>query len=128
MDEFYLKIVDDPTWTKVVIASDGAKRINIFQMRQSSMSLCCICHKKFVDVYYTLHNFHEGKKIAITAMLCSRKCSRQARKKLIGPQLCMYCFKPGATMHCARCKTDKYCSRECQVADWPVHKKICKQM
>ncbi|KAL9628591.1 MAG: hypothetical protein Q9164_007211 [Protoblastenia rupestris] len=26
---------------------------------------------------------------------------------------------------CAKCHTQKYCSRECQRADWKAHKKIC---
>jgi len=29
---------------------------------------------------------------------------------------------------CSRCKYAQYCSKECQVADWPSHKAICKQM
>lgn len=28
---------------------------------------------------------------------------------------------------CTRCKDVKYCSTECQKADWPVHKQICKK-
>ena len=26
---------------------------------------------------------------------------------------------------CAKCQTQRYCSRDCQKADWKVHKKIC---
>ncbi|MCJ1358894.1 MAG: hypothetical protein MMC33_008894 [Icmadophila ericetorum] len=26
---------------------------------------------------------------------------------------------------CAKCRTTNYCSRECQKADWDIHKKIC---
>lgn len=29
---------------------------------------------------------------------------------------------------CSRCKVVSYCSRECQVKDWPAHKKMCKQL
>ena len=28
---------------------------------------------------------------------------------------------------CSRCKVTYYCSRECQLEDWPNHKKICKK-
>ena len=27
---------------------------------------------------------------------------------------------------CTKCKTAQYCSRECQVADWPEHKHRCR--
>ncbi len=29
-------------------------------------------------------------------------------------------------MKCSKCKAVSYCSKKCQVADWPMHKKICK--
>lgn len=29
---------------------------------------------------------------------------------------------------CARCKTVWYCSRACQLKDWPEHKTECKEM
>ena len=29
---------------------------------------------------------------------------------------------------CAQCKTVWYCSRSCQVKDWPEHKKVCKKI
>lgn len=28
---------------------------------------------------------------------------------------------------CAKCKSARYCSRECQKADWKTHKKVCAQ-
>ena len=31
-------------------------------------------------------------------------------------------------MTCARCKTVRYCSKECQVADYPRHKPECKKL
>jgi hypothetical protein len=29
---------------------------------------------------------------------------------------------------CTKCKSVRYCNRECQVADWPKHKKQCKKL
>ena len=40
--------------------------------------------------------------------------------------LCRHCGATKEQMHtCARCKGAKYCSRECQKADWKLHKPIC---
>lgn len=37
---------------------------------------------------------------------------------------CKVCKKPSKD-RCSRCKTARYCSRECQVSDWRTHKKTC---
>ncbi|KAI1840214.1 hypothetical protein JX266_013581 [Neoarthrinium moseri] len=39
--------------------------------------------------------------------------------------LCVMCDKPGQKK-CGKCNQAAYCSRECQVADWPQHKALCK--
>jgi len=31
-------------------------------------------------------------------------------------------------LYCTRCRDANYCSRECQKADWPVHKEYCDQL
>lgn len=36
--------------------------------------------------------------------------------------------QPVTMMRCSRCLRAPYCSRECQVADWPRHKTVCKQL
>eukprot|EP00984_Skeletonema_dohrnii_P035641 scaffold35642_cov211-Skeletonema_dohrnii-CCMP3373.AAC.1 len=28
-------------------------------------------------------------------------------------------------LYCTQCRVANYCSRECQVADWPEHKNYC---
>lgn len=37
---------------------------------------------------------------------------------------CHTCSKP-ASMKCSRCKTARYCSKECQQTDWQAHKPVC---
>lgn len=40
---------------------------------------------------------------------------------------CAACLnKLKVLMHCAKCKKELYCSRECQVRDWKRHKKTCQ--
>lgn len=39
--------------------------------------------------------------------------------------LCMMCCKPG-TMRCNACMETRYCSKDCQKLDWPLHKLVCK--
>jgi hypothetical protein len=47
---------------------------------------------------------------------------------------CLYCYNvetlDGANklMKCQRCKRAHYCNRECQVAHWKSHKKMCKKV
>ena len=35
---------------------------------------------------------------------------------------------PRAFKQCSKCSTAKYCSRECQLAAWPSHKRECKRL
>ncbi|KIJ15484.1 hypothetical protein PAXINDRAFT_162991 [Paxillus involutus ATCC 200175] len=41
-------------------------------------------------------------------------------------KICNACGKEGSSLSvCGKCKKARYCSRECQVGDWKVHKKNC---
>lgn len=40
---------------------------------------------------------------------------------------CVVCKITGIKSKCGRCKRVHYCSRECQQADWPMHKLVCKK-
>lgn len=38
---------------------------------------------------------------------------------------CANCRTDGARKSCSKCQKVVYCNRECQVSDWPYHKRIC---
>ncbi len=40
---------------------------------------------------------------------------------------CSVCSKKGA-LRCGKCRAQYYCSKECQVKDWKVHKKVCSDV
>ena len=43
------------------------------------------------------------------------------------PEQCSVCGKE-STSRCSKCKTVYYCSRECQLRDWPNHKQSCNKI
>jgi hypothetical protein len=58
--------------------------------------------------------YKEVKSITKMGVCCNPKCSLPGRK-----------VERKGMLHCIRCRLHYYCSRECQEADWPVHKKLC---
>ena len=43
-------------------------------------------------------------------------------------RVCKNCGKEASKMQkCSRCRLVRYCSRDCQLADWKEHKKSCKK-
>jgi hypothetical protein len=76
------------------------------------------------------------------AFYCSRECQladypehkigcKRIQRKLPNKPKCVYCreVKPTEQVKvCSDCKYAFYCSRECQQADYPVHKKECKRI
>ncbi|KOS46579.1 hypothetical protein ACN38_g2487 [Penicillium nordicum] len=65
------------------------------------------------------------KPIDLSALSSARDASGQ---DLIGCQVCGKDeeAKGSALRNCSRCHKAKYCSRDCQKADWKKHKKVCK--
>ena len=52
--------------------------------------------------------------------------SKDAEQPPKQKEVCAKCGRPGKRLlTCARCKTRKYCSKECQTADWKEHKQTC---
>ena len=56
----------------------------------------------------------------------SGTCKTHAESR--GYYICEHCSNKGKMLHCSKCGTGSYCSKECQVACWPEHKKICQQV
>lgn len=68
--------------------------------------------------------------VAPLVMEAARKEGSQIRKaKKQSENACGYCEKVvTGKLQCSKCKSAVYCGRECQVAHWPEHKKICKSL
>jgi hypothetical protein len=41
---------------------------------------------------------------------------------------CDVCSKRGMLLACSSCKVACYCSKECQLADWKTHKRVCREL
>jgi hypothetical protein len=52
------------------------------------------------------------------------------QQRHLGEVLCTRCGESGATgmLRCSKCKSVRYCSRECQRSDWKQHKLRCKKL
>lgn len=47
-------------------------------------------------------------------------------KRPVSLRQCAECDAANAAFRCARCRSISYCSRACQMAHWPAHKRQCK--
>lgn len=59
---------------------------------------------------------------------CLKKIHLEARKTLPKVGMCYHCGEEKERrllMVCGKCKISQYCSRECQMAHWPSHKRRC---
>ena len=60
--------------------------------------------------------------------LCAEEAeSEQSDSDIDSPSACCSCSKDGGQFpRCSRCKYVRYCSKNCQVEDWPLHKQLCR--
>ena len=57
--------------------------------------------------------YKEVKSIPKVGLCCNRECGQNR------------IVERSTMLNCTRCRQANYCSRECQVADWPGHKEVC---
>jgi tetratricopeptide (TPR) repeat protein len=69
-----------------------------------------------------MHSYNNGDLYALNLQRMQK--ARDAIKRGEEIYRCSVCNTPG-TKRCSKCYGIVYCSRECQAADWKVHKKKC---
>ena len=63
-----------------------------------------------------------------TTCKCMKKMHLEARKTISKMGICYGClkeYKRPSLLICSRCMIYQYCSKDCQIANWPVHESIC---
>ena len=63
-----------------------------------------------------------------TTCSCLRRMHLEARKTFPKLGMCSHCEERkerSLLMVCSRCRITQYCSRACQIRDWPEHKTLC---
>lgn len=45
--------------------------------------------------------------------------------ELLAAEVCDGCIQITQVQKCARCRIAQYCSKQCQIGDWPAHKLVC---
>ena len=65
----------------------------------------------------------DGLSNELSSMAIDSSSSSSKKKK----NTCLHCLEEvQGSSRCSRCETALYCSRECQVKHWPVHKNSCR--
>ena len=57
-----------------------------------------------------------------------KKARADQNSEICGNPDCKNTCSKDKVMVCAKCKSTPYCSRDCQVKHWKVHKKLCKSL
>lgn len=66
-----------------------------------------------------------SKRLACSCLNEKYKLARRTLPKLGRCEHCDTFMQREHLMTCGRCKVPRYCSRECQVAEWPDHDEVC---
>ena len=61
-------------------------------------------------------------------MLTRISSSTSYKSEIVEVKTCAFCQEKESKFRCSKCKTTKYCSKECQIKDWPMHRPICHML
>ncbi|XP_067932265.1 ubiquitin carboxyl-terminal hydrolase 19-like [Watersipora subatra] len=85
-------------------------------------------HKNTKDLYAFEVETTSSAGYSVTQIFCKQRILPSMAECA---QKCAHCKKPKGEVKslrkCSHCQTIEYCSRECQKADWPEHKKACSK-
>lgn len=73
----------------------------------------------------TLEVINDETPLGTYALLCERCRETRFQFSTLG---CHKCAKKGMLKYCEGCGYARYCSKQCQVADWPEHGKTCTKL
>lgn len=96
-----------------------------------SRSRCIRCGHDSPLVTLVNYDFVLSGAPIVMAHFCTEECKKAANMKVaielvIIQKRCSRCPKKALTMkRCSQCHERHYCSRDCQLADWPEHKRSC---
>jgi len=105
---------------------------------------CVVCNVTMFDAHFASYVKVNGSKLVdVNVTTCSRNCynviktavtntkniimSKPALSVTFERHVCYKCGGP-PTKKCSKCQIAKYCSRECQLANWPDHKELCNNI
>ena len=126
----YLLLGSDSTSTN---ATDIAGAMVFLENCKEMMSVCEVLYSRCVSAKMRDiggGNMRDVLKFYSKRLSCSclKKMHSEARKTLPKVGKCFHCgrVKERALFSvCSKCRIDQYCSRECQVANWPEHESRC---
>ena len=115
-------------------ALDIARSIVVLEHHHTGSLQMALCSQaaafKRRDLYVVSSSRRDALKFFSkrTSCSCLKKMHREARRTLPKMGVCWGCLEEKKRVSlsvCSNCMITQYCSRKCQVADWPRHKTKC---